>query len=1535
MSHEEIREDQENIAIVGIAVRMPGAPNLEAFWQNLRDGVEAVSLFSEEEMLASGLDLETIRHPLFVPAKAILDDVDMFDASFFGISPREAELMDPQHRLLMESAWEVLEHAGYDSETYEGRIAVFTSAGMNTYLPFNILSNPGLLEQVGGFQLSIYNDKDFVPSRIAYSMDLKGPAVDIGTACSSSLVSVHFACQHLITYQSDMTLVGGITIHLPQKMGHLYEEGTAYSPDSHCRPFDASPSGLIDGNGVATVVLKRLSDALDDGDRIYAVIKGTAINNDGASKVGYSAPSITGQAEVIVEAQAIAGVSPETISYVETHGTATPLGDPIEVAALTQAFRAGTDKKGYCGIGSVKSNIGHVDKAAGLAGLIKTTLALNHGMIPPNLHFKQPNPKLNLPDSPFYVVDRLQPWPRNPQAPRRAGISSFGVGGTNAHAIIEEAPLPEPGSPSRPVQIVVISAKTEAALSAAAENMAAFLEREPHINLADACHTLQKGRRAFAHRLAFTCTTATEAVKALRTSAHSHIDSQTDRGLVFMFPGQGSQYPGMGEELYRHEAVFQEQVDLCAKILAPELGVDIRTLLFPAENASATAAEQLKQTALAQPALFTIEYALAQLWLSWGLQPRAMIGHSLGEYVAACLAGVLSLQDALTLVAIRSRLMQSMPVGAMLAVAMDEPALLALLDEMALPLDLAAVNGPELCVVSGPLAAIETLQELLSELGLAPRLLHTSHAFHSEMMEPILAPFAALLRRIDFKPPQIPYISNLSGTWISEAEATNPDYWVQHLRHTVRFGAGLEHLLEANESALLLEVGPGRTLSGLAGLINSTQTPPLCLSSLPQAQEKRGAQSFLLRSLAEAWLAGIGIDWNGFYRHERRLRVPLPTYPFQRRRYWIEPGKPAAAKTATGARQANPADWFYLPSWTSTLPPAPQPAAESAPPWLVFADELGLADMLATELEHSGRAVIKVRPGPCFARQHDRSYSLNPAQPADFDALLEALREQNALPQHIVYLSAFSNSEHAAKELNHYCDGLLPLIQALGRQAHAQSAELSVIGNNLQDVGGDQPIDPAKAALLGLLRTLPWEYPKLISRAIDIAMPTTELQLHNLASRLTRELSVPAQDPLVILRSGYRWIPGLEAVRPANPHDAASCLLRNGGVYLITGGLDGIGLLFAKQVATMVQAKLVLTTTNLLESASDTHVDQQLQELEALGCEVLPIQLAHYDSHHLNTVLDHAENRFGHIDGVIHAADMSNPRLFSLMQDLPKSERDAYWQAQQQSLQALEQCLEQRNSEFCLLMSSLTAEVGGIGQAVHAAACVYMEAFARQHNQSGAYPWIVVHWDVWQEEGEQSGINSALAEIAMSPKEGADAFRRLMALGEATCIIIATSDPRFRRKALSRSQEDHVDTPAAGRRHERPDLSNPYEAPRNEDEAALAELWQEFLGIDKIGIHDNFFDLGGHSLLATQLVTRLQQSFKVGVELVLFFTAPTIAELSEALLQKQLEQSGEEQLAQWLDKLEHMSEEEAQALLESGSLPAELLSALGFGDDGK
>jgi phthiocerol/phenolphthiocerol synthesis type-I polyketide synthase E len=895
MSTENSHEENYDIAIVGMAGRFPGASDLEKFWRNLQGGVESISRFTEEELLDSGFPLEVIRHPDFVGAKGVLDDADMFDAAFFGISPREAELMDPQHRLLMECAWEALEDAGYDSERYAGRISVFTSTGLNTYLPFNICSHPGLALKVGGFHLSICNDKDFVATRIAYAMNLKGVGVNISTACSSSLVSLHFACQNLLTHQSDMALVGAVTVHFPQKVGHIYEAGAAYSPDGHCRPFDATPSGLIDGNGVATVVLKRLDDAVADGDTIYAVLKGTAVNNDGRMKVGYTAPSIEGQTAVISEALEIAGVDPDTISYVEAHGTATPLGDPIEVEGLTQAFRKSTRRTGYCGLGSVKSNIGHVDTAAGLAGLMKIVLGMRHGQLAPSLHFQLPNPKLRLEDSPFYVVGQLKDWQRGENHPRRAGISSFGVGGTNAHAIIEEAPTGQELTPSRPHQLLTLSARTASALEDSVRRLADHLRSHPDVNLADAAYTLQLGRRMFNRRAVFSAARVSEAIAALEDPKRIRTGVVDDaRSIAFMFPGQGSQYPGMARDLYEREQTFREEIDRCAELLKPESGRDLRSILF-AEPAGAGGAE-LQQTAVAQPALFAVEYSLARLWMSWGIRPAAMIGHSIGEYVAACLAGVFSLPDALKIVATRGRLMQAMPPGVMLAVPLPEDEVRPLAEGL---LEIGAVNSQSTCVVSGTAAAAEEFEARLGERSLICRRLYTSHAFHSSMMEPMLEPFRQTLEGVRLNPPQIPFISNLTGEWIDAHDAVRPAYWADHLRNTVRFSAGLDNLL-AESPFILLEVGPGRVLTGLARQTGAAPRPQ-CHTSLPHAAETVDDQQFLLATLGELWLSGATVDWPSYYRAERRRRIPLPTYPFQRQRYWIEPRRAEQAVTPRSA----------------------------------------------------------------------------------------------------------------------------------------------------------------------------------------------------------------------------------------------------------------------------------------------------------------------------------------------------------------------------------------------------------------------------------------------------------------------------------------------------------------------------------------------------------------------------------------------------------------------------------------------------------
>ncbi len=927
-------EPIEGIGIIGMACRFPGAENVEEYWHNLYHGVESLTFFTGKESEAG-----------YVAAKAVLDHIEMFDASFFGCTPREAETMDPQHRLFMECSWEALENSGYDPGLYPGRIGVYGGAGFNTYLLFNLARNDDFSSPADGFRLVIGNDKDHITTRVSYKFDLRGPSVGINTACSTSLAAVQLACQGLLNYQCDIALAGGVTVIVPQKSGYYHQEGDIHSADGHCRPFDARASGMVDGSGAGIVVLKRLDEALADGDCIHAVIKGSAMNNDGSLKVGYASPGIDGQAEVIAEAQDMAGVNPDTITYIETHGTGTALGDPIEIAALTKVFRAGTDRKGFCAIGSVKSNFGHLDTAAGVAGLIKTALSLKHRMIPPSLHFENPNPAIDFTGSPFYVNNKLSKW-ESPNGPLRAGVSSFGIGGTNIHVVLEEAPKIESTTGPGPVQLLLLSARTSSALDKATANVAQHLKDNPQVNLADVGYTLQTGRRAFSHRRMLVCSSSDGAREALETMDPGRVFTKDcelgKRPVVFMFPGQGTQYVNMASGLYRWEPLFREQVDLCSEILEPILGIDLRRLLsggpkiaekekicdpgeykirpyegfrdegrgepcvhpksyqvFPGEGRGEpcvhpkssdradgeTPGPEINQTEVTQPAIFVVEYAMAKVWMEWGVYPKAMIGHSIGEYTAACLAGVFSLQDALRLVAARGQLIREIPGGGMLSVFLAEKEILPYLTK---GLSLAAVNGPSSCVVSGTIKAIETLMQGLAEPGVGCRRLQTSHAFHSEMMDPVLERFKEKVAEVAVNTPRIPYISNVTGTWITGDEVKDPAYWARHLRHTVRFEEGMQVLFK-EPSQILLEVGPGRTLAALAKRHPDKSNQQVVLTSIPHPEENQSDPAFLMTTLGKLWLEGVRIDWTRFYRQKKRHRLPLPTYPFERQRYWIEP----------------------------------------------------------------------------------------------------------------------------------------------------------------------------------------------------------------------------------------------------------------------------------------------------------------------------------------------------------------------------------------------------------------------------------------------------------------------------------------------------------------------------------------------------------------------------------------------------------------------------------------------------------------------
>jgi acyl transferase domain-containing protein/thioesterase domain-containing protein len=911
------------IAVVGMAGRFPGAPDLERFWQNLRDGVESIRVFSDEELVAAGLDPAHLADPRLVKARGALDGADLFDAAFFDYPPREAQLLDPQQRLFLECAWEALEDAGYGAEGRRGRVGVFGGVTENTYV-HGLLSNPELVRTVGRQAISIANNHDYLPTRVSYKLNLRGPSVNVQTACSTSLVAVHLACRALLAGDCDLVLAGGASVSAREVSGYLYEEGGIASPDGHTRAFDARARGVVGGSGAGVVVLKRLADALADRDTVRAVIRATASNNDGSLKVGFTAPSVEGQAEAIRSAQLAAGVDPATIQYVEAHGTGTAMGDPVEVAALTRAFREATGELGFCAIGSVKTNVGHLDAAAGAAGLIKTVLALEHREVPPSLHFEEPNPAIDFASSPFYVAARLAPWEALDGLPRRAGVSSFGIGGTNAHAVLEEAPEPLPSGPARPAQLLVLSAKTATALERATERLAEWLERRPELSreeLADAAFTLQVGRKAFRHRRTLVCRDAGQAVALLRSGDPRRLRTHTagaPAGVAFLFPGQGAQRPGMGAGLYREEPAYRAALDRCCELLAPELGFDLRPLLQAAPD-DEDAAARLAETAVTQPALFAVEHALAQLWIGWGVRPAAMLGHSIGEYVAACLAGVFTLEEAVRLVAARGRLMQALPPGAMLGVPLPEAEVAALL--AAHPeLSLAAVNAPASCVVSGPREAIAVLREELGGQGLETRPLRTSHAFHSTMVEPALPAFREVVAGVELRAPEVPYLSNLTGTWITREEATDPEYWTRHLRSTVRFADGLAALF-GQPGRVLLEVGPGRTLSTLASQHPQKAAAELIAATLGPPKDGAVELDAVLEAAGRLWAAGLEIDWERFHGPARRRRVPLPTYPFERQRHWVEWRPSGAVASAPAGDDLEP----------EVEPPA-APAAGFTPP---------------------------------------------------------------------------------------------------------------------------------------------------------------------------------------------------------------------------------------------------------------------------------------------------------------------------------------------------------------------------------------------------------------------------------------------------------------------------------------------------------------------------------------------------------------------------------------------------------------------------
>jgi acyl transferase domain-containing protein/acyl carrier protein len=1569
------------IAIIGMAGRFPGAQTIDEFWRNLRDGVESISTFSDAELIAAGVDPALLGQPNYVKAGTVLDDIEMFDAGFFGYAPREAEILSPQHRFFLECAHEALENAGCNPQTYKSPIGVYAAASTNDYALYNLFSNPDIVEAVGAFPIAIANG-EYLSTLVSYKLDLRGASITVNTACSSSLVAMHLACQGLLSGDCGMALAGGVSIRLPQASGYLYQEGGILSDDGHCRAFDTSAKGAVVGNGVGIVVLKRLEDALADGDRIEAVIKGTAVNNDGAWKIGYTAPSIEGQANAIRAAQVSAEIEPETISYIEAHGTATPLGDPIEIAALTQAFRASTAKTGFCAIGSLKTNLGHMDAAAGVAGVMKTALALRHKMLPPSLHFRQPNPKIDFDSSPFYVNTQLSEW-KAADLPLRAGVSSFGIGGTNAHAILEEAPQIEANDiekSARPWQLLILSAKTETALETMTANLAEHLQKNTDVDFADVAYTLQVGRRTFDRRRILVCRDREEAIAMLKSPASDSlattVQERTDRGVTFLFPGQGSQYVNMGRELYQVEPTFRKELDRCAKLLQPHLGLDLLTVLFPVEGdeEAAQAQLQLQQTYLTQPALFAIEYALAKLWMSWGIKPQAAIGHSIGEYVAACLAGVFALEDALALVATRARLMQELPQGAMLSVPLPAAEIQTLLNEHPnAQLALAAINTPSQCVVSGATEAIAALQDRLRSRGIEYRLLHTSHAFHSAMMEPICSQFADRVASVDLHPPQMPYLSNVTGIWITAAEATTPSYWAKHLRQTVLFADGVRELLQQSDR-VFLEVGPGRTLSTFVRQHGDRAGDPTgeiaVVASMRHPRDRNSDVAFIQNSLGQLWMAGVPVDWSGLYVRERRQRLSLPTYPFERHRYWIDAPTPANTFSSNGNgsngissngnqssqsllyKKSDVADWLYTPVWKRTLvPTARSSRAPESLRALIFTDRCGLGDGVATRLEREGWDVVMVKIDSEFAQLSDRLYTIDPGNRNCYDLLFESLCLQDWYPQQIVHLWSFGDADRDCQrweresELDQIDDlqktgfySLLFIAQALVKNKLTDKLQIATVSDRLQQVTGTDSLCPAKATILGSLKVIPQEYPHITCRSIDAIAPASPTSLPKLVDQIVAELSADTSDTAIAYRGSYRWVQTFEPAR-WEESDPDRLRIRENGVYLITGGLGQIGLVLAEHFARSAPCRLILVGRSAFPArcdweqylaAKDTsnasdRTSQKIQkflELEALGSKILVVSSDVGNLQQMQAAIALAEEQFGTLHGVVHTAGVTGAEAFNAIGQITARECLQQFHPKVRGAAVLRTVLAERELDFCVLMSSLSSILGGLGFVAYAAANAFLDAIAQEANQqlTNSTPWISVNWDGWQFDSLRTATASGhgnLAELALTPDEGIQALQRILTRPDLERWVVSTGDlqARLDRWVQPQSLSDRARSGNVGSSRVRPSLRSAYVTPSNEIEQTIAKTWESILGIEAIGIHDDFFELGGNSLMAIQIISRLREIYCVDLPVDVFFEIPTIHNAARAVLEVQISDTDADLLAQMLAEVTQLSEEDAQKQL--------------------
>ncbi|QKV91485.1 SDR family NAD(P)-dependent oxidoreductase [Streptomyces sp. NA02950] len=1510
------------IAVVGMDCRFPGARDHTEYWRNLLAGTDHLTDLDEEHLRAAGVPEETFTGDRYVRRAAVVEDADAFDASFFFLSSREAERMDPQLRLFLQTSWAALEHSGHDSEVYPGRIGIFAGSLTSTYLLNNVLTgergfNGSLPRLQQDMATLMGNDPNYLTTRASYHLKVTGPSFAVQTACSTSLVAVHVAAQSLLAEECDVALAGGVALRFPQEAGYVHETDGIASAGGTVRPFDAGADGTVFGNGVGVVVLKRLEDALADGDTVWAVLRGSAVGNDGNDRAGFTAPGISGQAAVLGEALGVAGVDPASVSYLEAHGTGTRIGDPIELAAAAQVYQV--DGAPPLTLGSVKANIGHLSTAAGVAGLIKCVLMLRHRTLVPTPHFTEWNPECEVEGTRFRMGTAVEPWRRG-DGPLRCAVTSTGMGGTTAHVVLEEAPeaavSTDGAAPAPPVVLLPVSAKSPAALETARLALADALEETapedaPHtlgdIHLDDVAYTQATTRHTFDYRAVVTAPDRASAVRALRTADPRFVFQDSghpaDRPVTFLFPGQGAQYPAMGQGWYEHLPVFRDTVDECAALLEPRLGLDLRDALYPALRGHQGERHDLGRTRLTQPALFTVEYALARQWMAWGIRPTALIGHSVGEYVAATLAGVFRLPDALRVIAERGRLVDGLPAGVMRAVMTTPEELAPYLGD---GVDLAAVNEPAVCTVAGSREAVRALTDQLTADGVPHRKVSTSHAFHSAMMDPAVEPLTEVVRGVGLSRPRIPFLSNRTGTWIRDEEATDPAYWGAHLRDTVRFADDVATAL-AEGVQVFVEVGPGHTLATFTRRHSDRQTGVPVVTSTARAKDPAADLTALTAALGRLWAMGLTPDWAGYYAGRGRRKAPLPTYPFEATRYWVEPGSGpltgAGGRTGSGAVGKLPLDaWFSVPVWRPAVGTLDTDVAPITEPVLLFADARGTAARVAGHT--IAGEVLTVIAGEAYGR-HGDTFTLRPDSEQDHGRLIGELLAENRLPGRILHawstdpLPPERGTERFEVAQRRGVYSLIALVKALGKHDVTRPLQLDLISAGAYAISPTEPEPAAELVTLAVAaRVIGQEHGNIGARHIDLPAAVDQRSLRTLAAELT---SVQPPELAVTLRGGTRWVADLEPVRADWTAEARS-RLRDEGVYLITGGLGEIGSLIARWLHGETRARLALLTRDALPGREEwdtwleSHEDDdetslritRLRELEAAGAETLLVHTDVADVDGLRTAVAKVEEHFGALHGVVHAAGLPSEQWDRALTSADVEQCQWHFVPKAHGQIALEQVLADRPVDFCLMLSSLAGVLGGLRLLAYGAANHFMDAAAERANRGlDRTVWISAAWDVWQHHQDEkraiSAIGRSMDDKAIQPEEGLEAIRRLLSLRDVSHVAVSTWDIGYRLDQWVR--DERIVRPSAGAAALGEEAADTESGGLTEQ---VARLVRDALGAEEMPVDGDIFEFGGDSLLIVRLLSDVREFFSVEVPLADVLAEPTPAALA-GLVQRRLD----------------------------------------------